>query len=338
MPPCLTRCGTPAKFFKVQFEEGGLSDAREAIGFIPWMFNLAGPEHAEAWLQIKDRAGFWAPWGITTAERRHPKFRSHGTGTCEWGGAVWPFASSQTLNGLASVIRGPEQPYVTRRDYFEQVLAYARAHQLDGKAYIGARYGHGAGLRNDSLGGNPIGNVIIDHVSASWGLDENLSMYRHMYQPPDGGKELKLPTVNITIQHSIINNYFKPGPVTNRSKPISYRLLKPEARRSEEFNTDFGRAYVHGNIVVGNERVIKMVRTGKLTFPEGKGIIRDVADIGGYPAYYGEPYADTDGDGMPNEWEARYGLDPCDPSDASKRKSGRGYTNIECLTAAQSSS
>lgn len=61
------------------------------------------------------------------------------------------------------------------------------------------------GDRNDSLGGNPIGNIMIDHVSASWGLDENMSMYRHMYQPPDGSKELKLPTVNITIQNSIFS-------------------------------------------------------------------------------------------------------------------------------------
>ncbi|MEQ1825747.1 MAG: hypothetical protein ABL921_07360 [Pirellula sp.] len=59
--------------------------------------------------------------------------------------------------------------------------------------------------RNDSFGGNPIGNVMIDHVSASWGLDENMSMYRHMYQPPDGSKEQKLPTVNITIQNSIFS-------------------------------------------------------------------------------------------------------------------------------------
>ncbi|MBP7142693.1 MAG: hypothetical protein KBA71_12350, partial [Opitutaceae bacterium] len=61
------------------------------------------------------------------------------------------------------------------------------------------------GDRNDSLGGNPIGNIMIDHVSASWGLDENMSMYRHMYQPPSGGPELKLPTVNITIQNSIFS-------------------------------------------------------------------------------------------------------------------------------------
>src|SRR5262245_39550939 len=57
--------------------------------------------------------------------------------------------------------------------------------------------------RDDALGGNPIGNIIVDHVSASWGLDENLSMYRHMYKPKDSDKELKLPTVNITIQWCI---------------------------------------------------------------------------------------------------------------------------------------
>jgi hypothetical protein len=126
-----------AKFFKVRLEDGSLSDAREAIGYIPWMFQLAGAEHAAAWLQIRDSAGFWAPWGLTTAERRHPEFRSHGTGTCEWDGAVWPFATSQTLNGLAHLIRGPQQLFVTRRDYFEQMITYARAHQLNGKAYIG---------------------------------------------------------------------------------------------------------------------------------------------------------------------------------------------------------
>jgi hypothetical protein len=39
------------------------------------------------------------------------------------------------------------------------------------------------GDRNDSLGGNPIGNVMIDHVSGSWGLDENMSMYRRSTSP-----------------------------------------------------------------------------------------------------------------------------------------------------------
>jgi hypothetical protein len=57
--------------------------------------------------------------------------------------------------------------------------------------------------RDDSLGGNPVGNVVLDHVSASWGLDENLSMYRHMYRPPGAKADVKLPAVNVTIQWCI---------------------------------------------------------------------------------------------------------------------------------------
>ena len=51
--------------------------------------------------------------------------------------------------------------------------------------------------------GNPVGNIILDHISASWGDDQNLDTYRHMYQPPSGGPALKLPSVNVTIQWCI---------------------------------------------------------------------------------------------------------------------------------------
>ncbi|MGH8022920.1 MAG: pectate lyase family protein, partial [Limisphaerales bacterium] len=51
--------------------------------------------------------------------------------------------------------------------------------------------------------GNPVGNIIIDHCSASWGEDQNLDTYRHMYKPPGGGRALKLPAVNVTIQWCI---------------------------------------------------------------------------------------------------------------------------------------
>ena len=59
------------------------------------------------------------------------------------------------------------------------------------------------GRRDDAIGGNPVGNIMIDHVSASWGGDENMSMYRHMYNDSTGKTEEKLGTVNITIQNSI---------------------------------------------------------------------------------------------------------------------------------------
>ena len=181
--------------------------------------------------------------------------------------------------------------------------------------------------RDDALGGNPVGNIILDHVSGSWGLDENMSIYRHVYDRKNDGKGEKLPTVNVTIQNSIfsegldtynhafgstiggrnstfmrnlwanniarnpsvgmdgdfgfannvifnwwnrsadggddksffnfINNYYKPGPITPKDKPISYRILKPESGRAHKDSLVFGKAYVHGNIVEGNDAVTK---------------------------------------------------------------------------------
>ena len=53
-----------------------------------------------------------------------------------------------------------------------------------------------------------------------------------------------------------------------------------------------------------------------------------------YRQFLGEatdPNADDDGDGMPNGWEIRYGLDPRDPADASLDSDGDGLTNLrEC--------
>lgn len=58
------------------------------------------------------------------------------------------------------------------------------------------------GQGSDNIGGNPEGQVIVDHCSASWGMDENLSLYRHMVRNPSG-KDLKLPVKNLTIQYCI---------------------------------------------------------------------------------------------------------------------------------------
>jgi hypothetical protein len=96
-------------------------------------------------------------------------------------------------------------------------------------------------------------------------------------------------------------------------------------------------------------RVIEQVRTGKITYKEIKtdtnfqfkvrklprdsyklGIITKIDQVGGYPEYKGTPYKDSDNDGIPDEWEIKHGLNPNDPSDATKpAKNGGGYTNIE---------
>ncbi|MFT3786522.1 MAG: hypothetical protein QM770_10195 [Tepidisphaeraceae bacterium] len=141
-----------AEFFKVQFEDGSLSDAHEAIGFIPWVFNIPQRGLEGAWKQLIDPEGFWAPRGLTTAERRHPKFRSHGVGHCEWDGAAWPFATSQTLDALANVLRHYDQPHVTREHYLEAMRIYAACHTMNGRDYIGEYHDEvtGAWLKGDN--------------------------------------------------------------------------------------------------------------------------------------------------------------------------------------------
>jgi hypothetical protein len=422
---------------------GSFRDACEQGGPRIVLFNVAGIIHLKSHVHVR------APY-ITIAGNTAP-----GDGVCIAGNTV-------------------------EIDTHDVVIRYMRFRR--GETWVGDR--------DDSCGGNPVGNIMIDHVSASWGLDECMSMYRHMYQPPTGRPELKLPTVNITIQNSIfsealntynhafgstigglnstfhhnvwacnggrnpsvgmygdftwvnnvlfnwvhrsvdggdhmsyftiINNYFKPGPGTPLGEPISWRLLKPESERSKTVVDHFGKAYVNGNIVEGNarvtkdnwdggvqpevrsnsldvvlaqirtnapfahaplniqsateayeydlanagatlpkrdpvdERVINAVRTGNVNakFSPGdeapfsnvayqqrvidaiialvpKGIITNPSQVGGYPEYKGTPYKDSDGDGMPDDWEIAHGLNPNDPSDANGDLNGDGYTNIE---------
>jgi hypothetical protein len=259
---------------------GTLREACEQGGARTVVFNVAGIIRLKSPLMIR------APY-ITIAGQSAP-----GDGVCVAGESVW-------INTHDVIIR-----------------------------YMRFRRGEtNVGRRDDAIGGNPIGNIMIDHVSASWGLDENMSMYRHMYNDSTGIQEQKLGTVNITIQNSIfsesldtwnhafgstlggenctfmrnlwadnagrnpsigwngvfnfannvmfnwvhrstdggdyralyniINNYYKPGPSTPKGTNIGHRILKPESGRSKLKYQVYGRAYVNGNIVEGNEQVTK---------------------------------------------------------------------------------
>ena len=332
--------------------------------------------------------------------------------------------------------------------------------------------------RNDALSGEPVGNIMYDHLSCSWGLDENVSAYRHMYVNEEG-QRLKLATVNITMQncissegldnynhsfgstiggvnntymrnlwtsnagrnpsmssgefnffnnvihnwyhrvgdgagrhYNVFNNYFKPGPVTPTDAPIGWRVFRANNRGRTQ-----GWAYVEGNVMEGypkitrnnwdggvqenwtaedlaymragsmlpmrnpvtimtanrayqfvlanagatlpkrdavDERIIRQVKTNNIEWVDGgdytdlnndmvrlkisrrlpadsykMGIIYDISQVGGLPEYKGVPYTDSDGDGMPDAWESKYGLNPHDPADANGDLNGDGYTNIE---------
>jgi hypothetical protein len=99
--------------------------------------------------------------------------------------------AGQTAPGDGVCIAG-ESVWINTHDVIIRYMRFRR-----GETWVGRR--------DDAIGGNPIGNIMIDHVSASWGLDENMSMYRHMYNDSTGKVEDKFPTVNITIQNSIFS-------------------------------------------------------------------------------------------------------------------------------------
>jgi hypothetical protein len=125
------------KFYETIKENGEYAGVREAIGYIPWYFNIPSEDHTVAWKQIMDEDGFLAPFGLTTAERRHPEFRTHGCCNCEWDGAVWPFATSQTLTGLANLLNNYDQNIITDSVYFFHLERYVESQYYRGRPYIG---------------------------------------------------------------------------------------------------------------------------------------------------------------------------------------------------------
>ena len=289
------------------------------------VFNVAGIIRLESPLIIR------APY-VTIAGQSAP-----GDGVCVAGESVWI-------------------------DTHDVIIRYMRFRR--GETWVGRR--------DDAIGGNPVGNIMIDHVSASWGLDENMSMYRHMYDDGTGSQPKKFGTVNITIQNSIfsealdtynhsfgstlggencsfirnlwannagrnpsvgwngvfnfannvlfnwvhrnvdggdytakfniINNYYKPGPATNKGQ-LQFRILKPESGRSTLDVKTYGRAYVSGNIMVGNERVTANNWDGGVQ-------VEDESDAGQYLDYIrsSEPFAMPDFSIMPAEYAYDYVL------------------------------
>ncbi len=112
------------------FKSGEMADVRELLGYVPWYFNLPDPGYEDAWTQLFDPAGFAAPFGPTTAERRHPGFMYPCTHECLWNGPSWPFATTQTLVALANLLNNYPPCAVGKADYLALLGTYARSHRL----------------------------------------------------------------------------------------------------------------------------------------------------------------------------------------------------------------
>ena len=125
-----------AQFFKVMprgkdGQAGPLADVRELHGYTPWYFNLPDEKYSRAWRTLMDPNGFYAPFGPTTAEQRHPGFRiSYKGHECQWNGPSWPYATSVTLTALAQLLNHYDQDTISKADYFKLLRNYARSHTL----------------------------------------------------------------------------------------------------------------------------------------------------------------------------------------------------------------
>lgn len=85
-----------------------------------------------------------------------------------------------------------------------------------------------------------------------------------------------------------------------------------------------------------DKRMIKEVRTGTTTYKGSRsglpGLPDTQDDVGGwedYPEVHRPADWDVDGDGMPNLWERRKGLNPNDAGDGNADPDGDGYTHLE---------
>lgn len=124
-------------FFKVLRQKDipskALADVRELFGYVPWYFSIPPKDkgYEKAWSQLMDKEGFYAPYGPTSAEQRHPQFRINYIGhDCQWNGPSWPYATSQTLVAMANVIQDYPQTVISKKDYLEIFLNYTNSHVL----------------------------------------------------------------------------------------------------------------------------------------------------------------------------------------------------------------
>lgn len=121
-----------------------LKDVREEHGFTPWYADNASlppEEYTVAWAQLTDPKGFYAPFGPTTAEQRHPKFKiEYANHECQWNGPSWPYSTCMTLTALANLINrdaSKEKDTQELQTAFRKTLdCYVRSHNIireDGK-------------------------------------------------------------------------------------------------------------------------------------------------------------------------------------------------------------
>ena len=105
---------------------------------------------------------------------------------------------------------------------------------------------------------------------------------------------------------------FETGPITTQDAKDAYRDV-----------LGHGGATLPRRDAV-DRRIVEEVTSGK------GHILNSQTEVGGWPDLQTAPAPrDSDGDGMPDEWERQHGLNPGDAADGALDRNADGYTNVE---------
>jgi hypothetical protein len=112
-------------------------NARELIGFIPFIFGLGNKEKAlKAFPLLTDRSVFLSDTGLATADRSNPRYLYGANHECLWNGYIWPFATSQTLDACINAMNKYGNEVMSDDDFAMLLSQYAAMHYMvndDGK-------------------------------------------------------------------------------------------------------------------------------------------------------------------------------------------------------------
>ncbi len=110
--------------------------------------------------------------------------------------------------------------------------------------------------------------------------------------------------------------------------------LATEQTAADAYETVLAKAGCSLSRDAVDTRIVQEVREGKFTFSGSNGstggLIDTQSDVGGWPELKtAEKPIDTDYDGIPDEWESQFGLDPKNPNDARVATLVTGHTNLD---------
>ncbi|WP_455672925.1 pectate lyase family protein [Phocaeicola sp.] len=145
----------------------------------------------------------------------------------------------------------------------------------------------------------------------------------------------RLEAVNLSNEVGfVIKNNFAPASelLSPTEFPIADSGYTETAQQAYESVLNHAGASLARDVI--DARLVKETRRGSYTYSGSNGgalgLIDSQKDVGGWPEYrQTEALKDSDGDGMPDEWETQQGLTPHDPADGAKYNLSPEYTNLE---------